>query len=352
MPDLNFRLNITSPDGTRQQELSAGLLTIGRQVGNDLHLDNAQVSRSHARLACTQSSCQITDLNSSNGTYLNGERLAPQVPVDLNPGDTLRIGPFELVFEAYTAPQPEVAASDEPLPQVEVEPGKEPSGTPEAEPSPELEAEPSAEPQQAAVEPQPVAEEKKPAKEKAASKKPPPPPPPTPPYQAEPDDSGLVPPGLSLHSQRLIQYLPGIYQTDFMERFLGIFEAIQTPIEWNIDNFDLYLSPASAPAAFLDWLGNWYQANFDSTWSEAQRRQLLADAHRIYAMRGTRWALGRVLEIYTGVVPKIDDQDEKLDPFTFKVHIPLKKRDLNPELVEALIDSHKPAHTTYEVSYD
>jgi phage tail-like protein len=298
-------------------------------------LDNVQVSRSHARLTCTPSGCQLTDLDSSNGTYHNGQRIPTQVPLELNPGDTIRIGPFEMVFESFeTEPaQPEDPVASEPAPQVE--------------PQPEAQPEPEVKPAQAEI---------KPVKEKVAARKTPASPPPrTPPPSlappAQPDNNSLVPPGLSLHSQRLIKYLPGIYHTDFMERFLGIFEAILTPIEWNIDNFDLYLNPFSAPADFLAWLGNWYQAGFDSTWSEAQRRQLLADAHQIYARRGTRWALGRVLEIYTGVAPKIDDLDEKLDPFTFKVHIPRNKRELDPGLVEALIDAHKPAHTTYEVSY-
>jgi len=344
VPDQNFRLNISGPEGTRMKELLPGLLTIGRQPGNDLLLENAQVSRSHASLACTQTSCQITDLNSSNGTYLNGDRLAPQVPVDLSPGDILRIGPFDLVFEAYTVPQPEIEVEAEPAPQPE-----------EKTPEPEV-AEISPKPE---AKDQAAAEEKKAEKQKTSSKEatppaktPPPPPPPSEQPEPKPEGGDLIPPGLSLHSQRLIKYLPGIYHTDFMERFLGIFEAILTPIEWNIDNFDLFLSPGSAPADFLPWLANWYQASFDSTWSEDQRRQLLVDAHQIYAMRGTRWALSRVLEIYTGAAPEIDDLDEKLEPYTFKVHIPLKKRELNPELVESLIDAHKPAHTTYEVSYD
>lgn len=333
MPDFKFSLKITGPEGARQQELQTGLLTIGRQPGNDLLLENAQVSRRHASLACTQTSCQITDLDSSNGTYLNGERLAPQVPTDLTPGDTVRIGPFELVFEAFQPPTQEPSLQVEPLPPVD-----EPQAEPQAEP----------EPAQAASQP---AREHPARKKPSGPRTPPPPPPPAVPSVPGPDASSLIPPGLSQHSQRLIKYLPGIYHTDFMERFLGIFEAILTPIEWNIDNFDLYLSPASAPAGFLDWLGNWYQASFDSTWSETQRRQLLTDAHQIYAMRGTRWALSRVLEIYTGVSPEIDDLSENLDPFTFKVHIPRAKSDLSPELIEALIDANKPAHTAYEVIY-
>jgi phage tail-like protein len=148
-----------------------------------------------------------------------------------------------------------------------------------------------------------------------------------------------------------MNFLPGIYHTDFMARFLGVFEAIQMPIEWNIDNFDLFLDPSTAPHDFLPWLENWFALPPGPNWSEAQRRTFLKEAHLLYARRGTGWALSRVLEIYTGVKPQIIDDDEKLDPHTFRVKIPLRKRELNPDLVEAIIDANKPAHTTYKLEF-
>jgi phage tail-like protein len=160
-----------------------------------------------------------------------------------------------------------------------------------------------------------------------------------------------VPPGLSTHSRRLLSYLPGIYHTDFMARFLGIFESILTPIEWNVDNFDLYLHPGTAPTGFMPWLANWFEIAFDPTWSEAQRRTLLAEAHQIYARRGTRWALSRVLEIYTGRKPEIIDLGEGQEPCTFTVKLPLRKRDANQELIAAITDANKPAHTTYTLEF-
>jgi hypothetical protein len=58
-----------------------------------------------------------------------------------------------------------------------------------------------------------------------------------------------------------------------------------------------------------------------------------------------------VLEIYTGAEPEIDDEAKDLDPFTFSVLIPRRKRDVRSDLIEALIDVHKPAHTSYKLKY-
>ena len=156
--------------------------------------------------------------------------------------------------------------------------------------------------------------------------------------------------GRMIFSQ-LLDFLPGIYHTDFMSRFLAVFESILMPIEWNIDNFDLYLDIGTAPPGFLPWLANWHEIVFDPSWSDAQRRDFLKAAYQIYARRGTHWALTKILEIYTGMEPEIDDTSEKLAPHTFIVKLPLRKREVDKRLIEALIDTNKPAHTTYEVKY-
>ncbi len=158
-------------------------------------------------------------------------------------------------------------------------------------------------------------------------------------------------PGLETHSLRLINYLPDIYRTDFMSRFLALFESILLPIEWNIDHFDLYLDAETAPASFLPWLASWFGVPFDETWSDEKRRLYLKEAHLIYARRGTRWALSRLLEIYTGVKPEILEFVEGKDPLYFKVRLPIKSEQVNSEVLMRLIDDHKPAHTSYEVEF-
>jgi len=132
-----------------------------------------------------------------------------------------------------------------------------------------------------------------------------------------------------------------------MECFLGLFESILLPIEWNIDNFDLYLSPGTSPGFFLPYLESWFGLAFDATWSEAQRRTLLAEAHRIYAMHGTRWALSRVLEIYTGQKPAINDTGKDQPPYTFTVRLAGKQHITNRKFIQKIIEENKPAHTTF-----
>jgi phage tail-like protein len=166
----------------------------------------------------------------------------------------------------------------------------------------------------------------------------------------------MVPPGLSIHSQKLIHYLPGIYQPDprqqdFMSRFLGIFESILIPIEWNVDNFDLFLNPALAPADFLPWLANWFGVLLQPNWSEAQRRAFLSQAGFLFARRGTSAALQQLLAIFTGVTPEIDDTSQDLPPFTFRVRLPMVEPEGDAGQIAVLIEAHKPAHTNYILEF-
>lgn len=326
-----FQIQITDPDGNQRITPGREQTTIGRQVGNDLVLGDQRVSRRHAVIECDDEACQITDLDSSNGTLLDGQRLPPNVPTPLKPGSALQIGPFELTLMA----QP---ATPEPIP--------EPAIVEPAEPERDEAEEPSAAP-----DPQEPVEADLPSEAASAGEAQPPvpPAPPAPPPQAT--SASLIPPGLSLESRHLINYLPGIYHTSFMRRLLGIFEAILTPIEWQIDNFDLYLDPGTAPVGFLAWMAGWFDVAFDPSWDEGQRRQLLEEAHRIYARRGTKWALSRVLEIYTGEVPTIVDTGEGLEPFTFRVTLPFSAARSEREMIERLIDAHKPAYTLYELEF-
>jgi phage tail-like protein len=319
-----FRLHITGPVLTQEFTLPAGVTLIGRESGIGLQLNHPLVSRRHAQMDCTESECQITDLDSANGVLINGEKLTPNVPYLLNNGTGIKIGPFDIVFEQTSITTPEIA---QPVDQTL------------AIPSPLVESEaqqPEVRP--LGVEPPPT------SKTPTASEPPPPPAPPLP--QPEP---GKASPylGLPHRSSHLLAYLPGIYHTDFMARFLALFESILTPIEWNVDNLDLFLSPSTAPIGFLPWLANWYGIVFDSTWSENQRRTLLKEASQIYARRGTRWALSRVLEIYTGHAPQITEFSDQRNPFTFAVKLTLRDNKVNKELIERIIDANKPAHTTY-----
>ena len=68
--------------------------TIGRAPRADFRVDAALVSRLHCRLAAGAGEIEAVDLKSTNGTYVNGERVDRGT---LKAGDTLRIGAIELV---------------------------------------------------------------------------------------------------------------------------------------------------------------------------------------------------------------------------------------------------------------
>ena len=359
MADYSFSLKITGPEGfSLDFNVPIGITRIGRQPGNDIVLSHSLVSRGHALIETTGTDCHLTDLGSSNGTTVNGAKLAPNAPIEIKNGDAVRIGAFDIAVISVEQVRPEKDVTPEKAapPPVDASIVEAVAPAPPDEPpaKPKKEA---PEKKKQAAESKPVAE-KKPAapkeKKETAEEAPPPPPPPPPPPQADPAQSnGHVTgiPSLTIHSSRLLPYLPGIYHTDFMSRFLGIFEATELPIEWTVGNFDMFLSAGTAPEEFLSWLAGWYGITFDSTWSESKRRTLLEEAHAIYARRGTAWALSRILEIYTGEKPEIDDQDKKLDPFTFRVTLAMNKQDVDRGLIEALIEAHKPAHTSYTLTF-
>ncbi|MHC4549727.1 MAG: FHA domain-containing protein [Planctomycetota bacterium] len=74
--------------GNRYREENE-LVVLGRADDCDLHIVAEQVSRRHAELALLRGRWKVRDLDSSNGTYLNGQRIAT---ADLRPGDVIRLG--------------------------------------------------------------------------------------------------------------------------------------------------------------------------------------------------------------------------------------------------------------------
>jgi pSer/pThr/pTyr-binding forkhead associated (FHA) protein len=97
-------LTVQTPKGSEKLELTAqGVWTFGRGVKNTVRLDDSFASRYHARLQVTESQqCYFVDLNSRNGTLLNGEPLT--APMWLKHGDRISIGETTLSFEDSQEP--------------------------------------------------------------------------------------------------------------------------------------------------------------------------------------------------------------------------------------------------------
>jgi ABC transport system ATP-binding/permease protein len=71
-------------------------LTFGRDPMNDKVIDHPVVSRFHARLELHNNQWVIQDLDSSNGTYVDGRQI--QGKKALRPGDSIRVGPYQVIF--------------------------------------------------------------------------------------------------------------------------------------------------------------------------------------------------------------------------------------------------------------
>ncbi|HSZ70852.1 MAG TPA: FHA domain-containing protein [Solirubrobacteraceae bacterium] len=74
-----------------------GTLVLGRGDRAEIRLEDPFASSSHARIYAQAGSLVLEDLGSTNGTYLNEELL--DTPRPLHPGDHVRIGDSEFVFE-------------------------------------------------------------------------------------------------------------------------------------------------------------------------------------------------------------------------------------------------------------
>jgi len=70
--------------------LEGDQLTIGRDASNGVAINDAEVSRKHSRLSFQGGKYVVEDLGSTNGTFVNGQRLAG--PVVLKPGDVVSLG--------------------------------------------------------------------------------------------------------------------------------------------------------------------------------------------------------------------------------------------------------------------
>ena len=73
-------------------------LSVGRAPDNDVRLDGLQISNHHARFVRNNGAVAIEDAGSTNGVYVNGERISGRRPVQLS--DVIQIGPFVLQADA------------------------------------------------------------------------------------------------------------------------------------------------------------------------------------------------------------------------------------------------------------
>jgi len=98
MQGSSFRLIVRrGPQPNQIYPLDKSIVTLGRDITNDIVINDPEVSRHHCRLTQGGGGFTMEDLGSTNGTFINGQRLTGARP--LAPGDMVGLG--ETVTLAY-----------------------------------------------------------------------------------------------------------------------------------------------------------------------------------------------------------------------------------------------------------
>ena len=85
--------------------LEGDVLTIGREASNQIAINDAEISRKHSQLVLQGGKYVLTDLGSTNGTFVNGQRITGQHV--LQPGEVISLGEqINLLFEVVTIVDP------------------------------------------------------------------------------------------------------------------------------------------------------------------------------------------------------------------------------------------------------
>jgi hypothetical protein len=109
-PQAYMLIMRTGPNPGKSFELTKNELYIGRDINNDIVINDSEVSRKHVRLILQAGGYVLEDLGSTNGSFVNGQRLmGPHV---LRPGEVVMLGEnVSLAFEqGYDADATMVAA--------------------------------------------------------------------------------------------------------------------------------------------------------------------------------------------------------------------------------------------------
>ncbi len=201
-----------------------------------------------------------------------------------------------------------------------------------------------------------------------------------------------------------LRRLPKVYSrdeaiADFLRRFLGLFEGELRDIDLRAAFRHVLLDPQAAPRDTLPWLAGFIGMVLDERWPESAKREMIQQGVWLFRYRGTVPGLSRLLEIYlgreviiiehfkvrglggafvgtgdaqsstavlgagfrvggkvgeTGSVSVTDQSIE--DAFTthahrFSVVIPLALDLEQRQVVEHILELHRPAHTLYDLCY-
>lgn len=201
-------------------------------------------------------------------------------------------------------------------------------------------------------------------------------------------------------NRHLLDALPAIYQTsNDLYEILAIFESVlfgsveQVPekeekpvsltdsasIEKRISDISSFFDAYHTPVEFLPWLAQWVALLNLEGLNENQQRRLLGEIVPLYAQRGTKGYLKKLIEFFVHENETVDIDDEMIRgvvvgktklginswlqherPFWFQVTIRSASMDNNEQIanrsrrekqIRRVIELSKPAHTMYELNW-
>ena len=110
---MDVNLLLRRKDGSfKSIAMPSSVTIIGRRKDCDLRIPLAAVSRRHCRLFTQEDTLKIRDLNSRNGTIINGQTVEE---TDVKPGDKLTVGPLTFILQVDGKPDKLEAADAEAL---------------------------------------------------------------------------------------------------------------------------------------------------------------------------------------------------------------------------------------------
>ncbi|MFV2059851.1 MAG: FHA domain-containing protein [Gammaproteobacteria bacterium] len=94
--------NTINKFATQQADLTLrlvpGIITLGRAKDNKIKISEERVSKYHARIFTYFQASYIEDLESTNGTFVNGKRIGTHI---LHPGDEVMLGKYRIQIETH-----------------------------------------------------------------------------------------------------------------------------------------------------------------------------------------------------------------------------------------------------------
>ncbi|MFQ3647661.1 MAG: FHA domain-containing protein [Anaerolineae bacterium] len=293
--EIKLLLRVSGPDMEETQLLVGRQgLRVGRTRDNQLALENREISRQHMRIVWRDDKYFVEDLNSSNGTWLNDNRLTPRDLYELRPDDIVRVGPYliRIVRFEIVSTTAVVAAAPEPVTTT--------------------------------MEMEPVRRAVRAAEQTILARR-----------------------------STWLNYLPAIFSDDsFTERYLLVFESIFSPIMWMLDNYDQYLDPDTAPTEWLQWISSWFDIMMLPELPIERQRAIARQVGWLFSRRGTRVGLQRLLELYFDFTPEIIEPEDEPCHFVVKLRISQSPLPNAREVAERLIQSQKPAFASYTVIFE